>query len=206
MKKGVILTALGVLVVVAGGAIVLRTIPATETSASANVEVSAKSAKSLQSKIDKIKKAHAEPGRPREASRVVLSEAELESYVLYSLVDSIPARLDSIQIQLATNTVASDTQMTFGADSTGNAVVDALIGGTHKLFLKGKLVGEEGRGKFDLEEVRVDSIPVPKSLVETLLEKYVKPTYPEADLTAPFDLPWGIEQLKLEPGYAMVVY
>jgi hypothetical protein len=34
----------------------------------------------------------------------------------------------------------------------------------------------------------------------------VKPKYPEADLNEPFDMPWGIEELKLESGKATVVY
>jgi hypothetical protein len=101
--------------------------------------------------------------------------------------------------------VASDTQLTFN-NATGNAMFDALLGGTHNLFIKGKLAGDAGRGKFDLQEVRVDGIPVPTILIQTLFEKYVKPKYPEADLKEPFDLPWGIEQITLDAGKATVVY
>ena len=96
------------------------------------------------------------------------------------------------------------TQVTTNA--TGNPMVDALVGGTHNLFLKGKLGGEHGRGKFDLEEIRVDGIPVPKVLIQTLFKKYVKPKYPDADLNEPFDLPWGIEELTIEQSKAIVQY
>ena len=85
-------------------------------------------------------------------------------------------------------------------------VVDALVGGTHNLFLKGKLVGREGHGKFDLQEIQVDGIPVPNVLIQALIKRYVKPKYPEVDLNEPFDLPWNIQELKLEPGKATVVY
>ena len=85
-------------------------------------------------------------------------------------------------------------------------MVDALVGGTHNLFLKGKLVGREGRGKFDLQEIRVDGIPVPTILIQTLFKKYVQPKYPEADLNEPFDLPWGIQEIRLEPGKTTAVY
>ena len=85
-------------------------------------------------------------------------------------------------------------------------MVDALIGGTHNLSVKGKLVGHDGRGKFDLQEVHVDGIPVPAILIQTLINKYVKPKYPEVDLKEPFDLPYGIEEIKLDPGKATIAY
>ena len=128
------------------------------------------------------------------------------SYVVYSLKEDIPGQIDSIDVQLAPDTVGSDTQITFPSNATGNPVVDALVGGTHNLFLKGKLNGRDGRGKFDLQEVQVDGIPVPNVLIQALLKRYVKPKYPEADLSEPFDLPWEVQELKLENGKATVIY
>ena len=207
MRKSFIIAGLAVMVLGIGGFVLFHSISAEQTaSAGVSGQVSPKAAESLQAKIDAIKKADQTPDRAPRASRVELSEAELEAYVLYELGDKIPGQLDSIDVQLGHDTVASDTQMTFPANSTGNPVVDTFISGTHNLFLKGKLVGAEGRGKFDLEEVHVDGIPVPKILIQTLFDKYVKPKYPDADLKEPFDLPWGIEDLKLEPGRTTVVY
>src|SRR2546425_1046703 len=56
--------------------------------------ISEKSAQSLQSKIDAIKKAADSTSHKHGSSRVLLSEGELESYVFYSLKDDIPAQLD----------------------------------------------------------------------------------------------------------------
>jgi hypothetical protein len=72
--------------------------------------------------------------------------------------------------------------------------------------VKGKLVGQEGRGKFDLQEVRVDGIPVPNVLIQTLIKKYVNPKYPEVDLNEPFEMPWKMQEVKLVPSKATVVY
>jgi len=161
----------------------------------------------FRKKIDTVKKANQAQDPQHKGSRVELSEAELESYVLYSLKEDIPVQIDSIKVQLAPGTIASDTQLTFNSNSTtGNPMVDAFLGGTHNVFIKGKLAGEDGRGKFDLQEVRVDGIPVPKILIETLIDKYVKPKYPQADLKEPFDLPWGIEEITIGQGKATVVY
>jgi hypothetical protein len=205
MKKTVVISVAGLAAMILAGTIVFRTIAAKEASAR-QVEVSPKSAKSLQEKIDAIKKADQTPNRKAGSSRVEISDAEMESYLLYSLKDDIPAQIDSADVQLAAGTVGLETQITFPSNATGNPMADALVGGTHNLFLKGKLVGHEGRGKFDLQEIRVDGIPVPTILIQTLFKKYVKPKYPDADLNEPFDLPWGIQEIKLEPGRATVVY
>lgn len=209
MKKIALIAAVVVVVVVAAaiaGVVVFRSTAEEAGSSRVVNEVSPKAAKSLQAKIDAIKKAEENADRPPHASRVELSEAELESYVLFSLKENIPARIDSIDVQLTRGTVAADTQITFASSGNGNPMVDALVGGTHNLFVKGKLVGESGRGKFDLEEIRVDGIPVPKILIQTLFDKYVKPKYPDADLKEPFDLPWGIEDLTIEQARAAVAY
>ena len=204
MKKVVLIVLSGLAVLAVAGSIAFHEISAKGTSVSKTV--SEKSAHSLQAKIDAIKKAARTPGHKSASSRVELSEEELESYVLYSLKDDIPAQIDSIDVQLAPDTVGSETQVTFKSNATGNPVFDTLVGGTHNLFVKGKLIGRDGRGKFDLQEVQVDGIPVPNVLIQALLKRYVKPKYPEVDLNEPFDLPWEIEELKLENGKATVIY
>jgi hypothetical protein len=200
MRK-VLLIVTGVLVL-AAGAFMLKIFEGSITSAGAG-EVSQSAADELQKKIDDIRNTEDAGDQGKE---IEVSENELESYVLYELRSEIPTQLDSIDVQLTPGAVAADTQLTFGAMNTGNPVIDTLVTGTHNLFIKGRLAGAEGRGKFDLEEIRVDGIPVPKILIESLFKKYVKPKYPDADLAEPFDLPWGIERLTIEQGKAKIRY
>jgi hypothetical protein len=166
---------------------------------------SAGAAQALQAKIDAIKAAQSN-SNGRSPQTVVVSEVELESYVLFHLRKDIPARIDSLDVQLTDGAVAADTKLTFAPDTTGNAVVDLLISGTHNLFLKGKLSAAGKQGKFELEEVKVDGIPVPNLLIDTLIAKYVKPKYPDVDLNAPFEMPWGIQSLVITPGKTTIVY
>ena len=165
---------------------------------------SAEASRALQKKIDTLKQAHNVKDRTRQTMEV--SEVELESYLLFELREDIPARLDYADVQLTDGAVAADTKLTFAPDATGNAVMDLLIAGTHNLFVKGKLAASGKQGKFQLEEVKVDGIPVPNILIETLITKYVKPKYPDVDLNAPFEMPWGIESLVITPGKTTIVY
>ncbi len=204
MKKlvfaGVILAVIAI-----AGFFVFRSISAQDTPAEP-LGVSRRTAEVLQKKIDHIKKNHAEADPRHADNEVVVTEQELESYVLFSLRDQIPIQMDSFKVQLTPGAVGADTQLTFTSNSTGNPMVDAFVGGTHNLFVKGKLTGESSRGKFDLQEIKVDGIPVPKILIQALFDKYVKPRYPDADLKEPFDLPWSIRSIDIQTGKAKIVY
>lgn len=202
MKKTVCAVAAAVLVALAG-VVALRVFAAEPVSA--QNDVSEKTSRVLQSKIDAVKAAEKD-GNSRPPRTVEVSEPELESYVIYGLKDDIPARVDSIDVQLTEGAVAADTKLTFPPDATGNAVVDAFVSGTHTFFLKGKLAASAGRGRFELMEVRVDGIPVPNVLIETLIDKYVKPKYPQVDLKEPFPMPWGMESLVITPRKATITY
>jgi len=198
MKKAVLIAAIVVLVGVAAAAVFGK-----KSRQNASQEVSERTAQQLQAKIDAVKKARdIETGRRLE--QVEVNEAELESYVLFELRDQIPARIGSFDVQLTPGAVAADTQLTF--NNSGNVVVDTLLGGTHNLFVKGRLSGDHRKGKFDLDQVKVDGIPVPKILIHTLIKKYVKPKHPDVDLDEPFDLPWRIDRITIEQGKATIVY
>jgi len=206
MKKILSIGLASFAVMVIAGAIVFRTIAAKEEAGRSRTEVSKKAAKVLQDKIDAMKNAENNPKHKRGSTRIEIFDSELESYLLYSLKDDIPAQVDSADVQLGEDTVGLDTQITLSSNATGNPVLDALVGGTHNLFVKGKLVAQQGRGKFDLQDVKVDGIPVPNVLIYSLIKRYVKPKYPDVDLNEPFDMPYGIEELKIEDGKVTVIY
>jgi hypothetical protein len=201
MRKALWIAAIVVLVGVAGAAVFERT---SRQNDSTGGPPSEKAARRLQEKIDAVKKASEAEGDHR-PQQVEATEMELESYVLFMLRDDIPARVDSFKVQLTPGAVAADTQLTF-VNTIGNPIVDTLLNGTHNLFVKGRLAAANYEGKFDLEEIRVDGIPVPKVLVETLINKYVKPKHPEVDLKEPFELPWKIERIVIEQGKATIFY
>jgi len=202
MKKAVWIATLALL---AGAAVILAVRTFTVESAPPQSELSPRTAQILQVKIDAIRKVEKQTA-PRSPETIEVTEVELESYVLYSLREEIPATVDSIDVQLTPGAVAADTKMTFGSNPTRNPLIDALISGTHQLFVKGKLSASGGKGKFTLESARVDGIPVPVVLIETLVDKYVKPKYPQVELDKPFAMPWGIEELTVSQGKATVTY
>ena len=201
MRKAAITA--GLVLIVLAAIVVFKSFPV--RSASTGAQNAERAAASLESKINTIKKADADKKR-HERARMDITEAELESYVMVYLRKDIPIQIESVRAHLTPGVVAADTRLTIPAGTTGNTLVDALVTGTHNLLISGKLTAAKGEGKFDLQSLSVDGIPVPSILIDALLRKYAKPKYPDVDLKEPFDLPWGIQSIDIGQGKATVTY
>src|SRR5262249_18821160 len=119
MKKILLVAVAGLLAVAIGGVIIVRTIAAKEEPKKFT-QASPEAAKSLQDKIDALQDSEDNPKHVPGSTRVEVSDKELESYLLYSLKEDIPAQVDSADVQLGHDTVGLDTQLTFSSNATGN--------------------------------------------------------------------------------------
>src|SRR5438874_189373 len=107
-----------------------------------------KLAEGLQKKIE-VMRAKQSASVKGKRDQMEISNAEVESYILFLLQQKkVTAKLDSVDVQFVPADVAMDTQMTLGPGTTGSYIVDRIIQGTHRLFVKGKFAGGAGRGKF----------------------------------------------------------
>ncbi len=169
-------------------------------------DVSPEAAASLGRKIAAIRRAEGEAGR-NEPEALIASEIELESFVLYSMADEIPAKVETIDIAIGNDLISAATELTFETEEgSGNLIIDALLGGTHSLFIEGRLTTDSGQGRFELQRVRVNGFPVPLLVIEALIRRFVTPRFPEVDLDSSFRIPWGIEEVGLTPGLATIGY
>jgi hypothetical protein len=170
-------------------------------------DISPAAADSLGGKIQAILRAEGSSDRESSEDSVSVSEVEMESFVLYWMVDEIPPLVESIDVTVTEASISAAAQLTFDEEnSSGNSIVDGLLGGTHEFFVRGALQGQDGRGAFELLEVRVDGLGVPLFIVDLLVVAFVTPRFPDVDLNEPFDLPWGIESLLFSDGALSVGY
>jgi hypothetical protein len=106
---------------------------------------------------------------------------------------------------------------------TGRAIVDLDAVRTQKKrtwtdplgYLMGKmpitaagtLTTENGMGKFVLESAELSGVTIPKSLVQELLSYYSKTAENPAgiNMDSPFELPAGIQQIRIGDGTAVIV-
>jgi hypothetical protein len=158
-------------------------------------------AASLERKILAI--GAAEASRHGTGETVLVSELELESYALYRMSDDLAVRLEGLDLEIRPGRVAATADMFVDSDLAATSpIVGPLFEGAHSVYFEGRFEGRDGVGRFELEGVRVDGVPVPVFLVKALLGSLEHPI----DIDAPFDIPVGIEEVTLLSRSVSVTY
>jgi hypothetical protein len=82
-----------------------------------------------------------------------------------------------------------------------------MLTGSLPAKVTGRLVTENGSGRFELESAELGGIPLPRAIVSQLVSRYsVSVDEPNGiDLDAPFDLPSSIREIRVEPGQVTVL-
>jgi hypothetical protein len=80
----------------------------------------------------------------------------------------------------------------------------SLIEGPQRLTLESMLEVSEGIGTYRTESAWLNDIPLPVSLVDTLLSSLGRQQKPPFDPTEPFAAPYGISHLVIESGKAIL--
>jgi hypothetical protein len=62
----------------------------------------------------------------------------------------------------------------------------------------------DGVGHFDLESVSLDGVTLPQTMVDLLIETFLKPRYPRLALDAPFLLPNSVDRVQVMRGSIQV--
>jgi hypothetical protein len=174
----------------------------------------------MKQKIDAIVSAERAVHQARALSRTPatvrttpLTQREVNSYLRYDLASQVPAGITEPVI-----TIVGQGRL------TGDAVVDLdavsranppkgffdpmrLLTGRLPVRVQGVLTTSQGTGRFALESATIAGVPVPKSVLQTLVSFYSRSeTHPDGvGLDDPFALPAAIREIRVEPGQAIVI-
>ncbi|HET6955450.1 MAG TPA: hypothetical protein VFI56_02685 [Vicinamibacterales bacterium] len=174
-------------------------------------KASKRDAASLKQKVAAIT-AHAE--RPTTTSRrTIVTENEVNSYLVYEAGDQIPAGV-----------VEPSIAVVGGGRLSGRAVVDLdavrkqkaptslldpmnYLMGRLAVTAVGTLKTSNGVGHFELESSSVGSLPIPKILLQEIVSYYSRtPEKPAGiSLDDPFQLPARIREIQVDRGQAIIV-
>ena len=177
----------------------------------ADVRTSKRDAASLKQKVAAIT-AHGE--RPSTTSRrTIVTESEVNSYLVYEAGDQIPAGV-----------VEPSIVVVGGGRLSGRAVVDLdavrkqkaptslldpmnYLMGRLAVTAVGTLKTSNGIGHFELESSNVGSVPIPKILLQEIVSYYSRsPAKPAGiSLDDPFQLPARIREIQVDRGQAIIV-
>jgi len=167
---------------------------------------------SMQRKLDAITaraaKSSSKTARPLRTS---FTEREVNAYFKYDGQSVIPPGVVDPQIVIADNGQL-EGQAIVDLDAVRKAQPSAILDlvamfGTVEVRAVGRLQTANGQGTFILDRATVGGLPVPKSLLQTLVTHYSRnPGLPDGfNLDKPFELPAAIRAIEMQRGAATIV-
>jgi hypothetical protein len=143
------------------------------------------------------------------ASSFTFSKLEINSWVAAELAQRAGSGVDSVAADFQQGRVSGVAQLDFDLLRRASRrpmppLSEYVLTGKHELRAEGNLSGSGGKGQFTLQSVSIDGLPIPSLLFDLLLNTLLRGRFPEFNLNAPFDLPYSIDSLRVEPGQVIV--
>lgn len=167
-------------------------------------------AQALSRKIAEFEARH-KAGQPPLEKRVLVSDAELTAYL--NLLSKLPPSLSDLDVRFERERIQArgllDLDQLQGKLQSGGALsAFTFLSGRVTVSIKGRLQSEDGFGTFLPEEVTVGSLPLAASVLEQIVAAATRSAdSPQGiDILAPFRYPFGVRQVRLSPGRAIVEF
>lgn len=186
--------ALGVLVL--SGNIVPAQSAAAASKSGSEGAVSAEAAESAAGKLQQILDVSRGAG-----ALVRFTEAEVNSYLFYELASRYPRGVSKINVRFTPGHLQGTCEVDFeklrAARRSPGGMMDYLFFGVHTLAVEGGFSAVGGTGQFDLQTVELDGVPLPRMLVDFLIDTYLRPRFPTLALDSPFRMPYSIDRVQV---------
>jgi hypothetical protein len=150
-------------------------------------------------------------GKPPKDKNVPVTDAELTDYL--NLAVKLPASVSGLEVRferekLQLKGLLDLDQLQGKLPGGGMLGAFSLVSGKVQVALKGRLQNDNGFGSFSAEDVRVGSIPISPAVLEQIVAAATRSQdNPQGvDILAPFRYPYGIRQVRLSPGRAVVEF
>ena len=167
-------------------------------------------ADALGSTIDRLERRYRE-GRRASRRTVVVTEAQLDSYLNLTLGPRIPEGVSDVNVELARDLVSARAVLDLDRvrerlPASGPAAVLALLRGPVPLELQGRVSSADGTASLEVLEVRVGGVGLPPSMLAELVALATRTERrPQGlDILAPIALPWGALRVRLEQGRVLL--
>lgn len=157
----------------------------------------------MQQKLEAIVRFGAIPRLETQAT--VIEEGEVNAYIAHYLQAEIPPGIDTPTLRiLGDNRLSATATLDLDAMNASRGPAEGfdplrVLTGRLPAKVAGRLVTENGSGRFDLESAELGGIPLPRALVAQLVRRY------DVNIDDPFDLPSSIREIKVEPGQVTVL-
>jgi hypothetical protein len=134
-----------------------------------------------------------------------LTGADVASYAFSELAKQLPASTDSIEAMVSGSTIAMRAVVNMsdlgGAGALG--AIGGLLGQREHVQLTGTLrVVRPGLGEFQVQDVKVRGLSLPRGMIGTLMKRFGKGARPEGvdDDALPLPLPAYVGDIRVANG------
>jgi hypothetical protein len=142
-----------------------------------------------------------------------ISESEVNSYLRYEIRDQVPTGITEPIISIlgdgrVTGTATVDLDAVRESRNSGSWFDPVrLLRGRTTVAMRGLLQTQQGTGRFVFESADISGLPVPKTLLQQVISYYSRtPENPNGlNLDDAFELPARIQEIRVQPGQAIVV-
>ena len=167
---------------------------------------------SMQRKLETITARGVQPHAGTPALKTSFTEREVNAYFKYDGQPHLPVGVVDPQIVIKDGgqlegRATVDLDAVRKAQSNAMLNLLALFAGSVEVRAVGRLQTANGKGTFLLDSATVAGLPVPKSVLQSVVTHYSKnPDLPDGfDLDKPFDLPAAIRSVELQRGSATII-
>ena len=163
----------------------------------------------LQQSLLEILENAAEPSS--EVRLTPLPEPDVNAYLAHQAVPHLPVGIRAPVVRIGEGRLWAEAVIDLDAirDSRERAGFDPVrfLGGQLAVTASGRVRSGGGAARVDVEAVTVGGIPVPVDVLQELVRYFTRtPDQPAGTrLDAPIPLPYGITELRLTPGLAVIV-
>lgn len=152
-------------------------------------------------------------GKPASRTPLVVTERQLNSYLLLSLGPRIPPGIQDLRIRLepgglAASAIVDLARVRERLPQGGASTVLSILQGSLPVEVRARIWASAGTGRLDVDEARLGGISLPPSIVAQLVASATRShRRPEGfDILTPFALPWTAREIRLQTGRAVLEF
>ncbi len=163
----------------------------------------------LERRLLEILQNAAEPSS--EVRLTPLPEPDVNAYLAHQAVPHLPVGIRQPSLRIGEDSLSAEAVIDLDAirESRERAGFDPIrfLGGHLPVTASGRIRSGGGVARVDVEAVTVGGIPVPVNVLQELVRYFTRtPDEPAGtSLDAPIPLPYGVTELRLSPGLAVIV-
>jgi len=152
------------------------------------------------------------PARSRSLKPVVITDAELNSFVKYGRPPVLPPGVTNVDLHFKPEGVEGAADVNFDelkpteqfGNQLGSMLLASIFRGTQHVTALGVLASQDGTGTLTIKNVHIGNTVLSDWLVNWFMQTYIQSEY-KIDLSKPFLLPSHVLRIEFAPGKAIFV-